>query len=361
MRSRALWVLLSLAWLGCRADPANLPDAGVSDAGPPDAGPADAGAPDAGPPTALPFPAEQVLAITSGPELDYESTVFERASDSAWVAVFERLETTQFAGALWQAVSVDHQSFGPPSPLTLITPAMPLVAGPSALEHALYLTAGDPAASRTRLFRSAFLDGGFSTAGELELADPFTGMYAWPNAAAMPDGGVALAYDHYQTGVYVAHGDGTRFAAPTLLGMGVLGRVVVAPDGEHVATFQRGFGGTMTAFYRRSAEGQSWSSEAAVTTSSTNVHDARPFLRADGRIDLYYLFPGPNGFAIHRRRVGAAGLGVEQRVSPDAISPVTEPHPHRLADGRILLTFTRERVNQLDYDAACTVISGDAP
>jgi hypothetical protein len=304
------------------------------------------------PPTELPL--TEVRVISDGPELDYQSTALE-LDDGSWLAVFERFSTTAFEGGLWSALSTDHRTFSGPEPLVLVDE--PLVTGPVALGSWLYFMAGDAAQGRARLFRTP---PDAAVVEPLDMEDDFAGMFAWPHPAALPGGRVALAYDHYQVDARIALGDGLTFGEPFVLGPGVLTRVAAAADGSLVATFQRGSGGRMTAFFRRSTDGVAWSEEAVVFDGSTNVHDAVPFRRLDGGVDIYYIAPGLQGFTVRRRQLGDT-LGPEEQVTGDSLAPATEPHPIRLADGSILLTFTRERVNQVDYDATCAVFRGDAP
>jgi hypothetical protein len=95
---------------------------------------------------------------------------------------------------------------------------------------------------------------------------------------------------------------------------------------------------------------------------SGNVHDAWPFSRVDGGVDLYYLSPGAKGYKIFRRAIASDGrMGSEQPLTNDEVGAVTQPHPHRLSDGSILLTFTREILAQTDYDVACSRLTQDAP
>jgi hypothetical protein len=323
--------------------------------------------PDAGP--FAPLGPADVITVSSGPSLDYDAAAFVRDKDGALVVVFSRLQATTFAGKLMRAVSTDGKTFGAPSQLALGSES--LVAGPAALRtpgggQQLYFMAGDATQGTARLYRAALqADGSFSARQQVKLGDPFGGMLAWPTPATLPDGRVALAYDHYATSPHLALGkDGLSFGAGAkLAGVGLQARVAAFSDGSLAFTYQHGTTPFMN-YVRLSGDGaKSWSAAKPVTASSSNVHDSFPFARADGGVDLYYIYPaGAKGFTVFRRALGAKGkLGTEQQVTATGLGGTNQPHPHRLPDGRILLTLAREVTNQTDYDVICGVLDRDAP
>jgi hypothetical protein len=115
----------------------------------------------------------------------------------------------------------------------------------------------------------------------------------------------------------------------------------------------------MLSYYRLSSDQTQWTDPALVTTQSPNVHDTNPYLREDGRIDLYYIYPiDAIGFSLWRRCVKHDGaLGPEEQVVETSWGNLAKPHAHRLPSGATLLTFVNQ--NQGHMLSAATLV-GDA-
>jgi hypothetical protein len=380
---------LALLVTACASSPASGPDAGVDltapaqDVGPegPAADTAPADLPDAGqdapadlptaapdlsdlPPTTLPLSRAALSPVSTGPTNDYESAGFEEADGTVTVVV-ERFDTdpNHFASSLQVVRGPTFDSLGASEPLDLV--AQPFVAGPRSFQLAdssyLYFMGGDYAAGTLRLCRSRHAGGTFETPEPLVLQDGYTGNIAWPTPALRDDGTVALGYDHYQLTVQVAIGDGLNFEPPVQLGSGVQGRVAAYRGTGLAFTYQDG-NLPDTCYVRVSADGASWL-PAIPLADGPNGHDASPFSRLDGGVDLYYIYPASAvGFALFRRSVTVDGtLGPEQRITQDDAGSFTQPHPLRLGDGRILLTFAAQVMSNVDTDSWLVVIAGDAP
>lgn len=307
---------------------------------------------------------EDLIEVSTGPELDYQSALFIRQTDEAWQIVFERWKTAEFAGNLMIATSIDHKSFSPAIPMKLLD--MPLQLSPKSLSlddvTYLYFMAGNAEHKSTHFYRSLYKKGVFEVIEKIRLDDGFAGILAWPHPIAVSNLRIMLAYDNYRTANNLALSEnGIDFKNIQRLGTGQMGRVAAFKDGQLVYTWQTGHGSSMTAWYRISRDGILWSESTPITNKSTNVHDAMPFSRLDGGIDIYYIYTGSSGYSIYRCSLSPDGKkGVEERVTSDSVGSVTQPHPHRLNDGRILLTFTREIVSQVDYDVACAVLENDS-
>ncbi len=375
--SSCLVALLALAWGGGACGGSATSSAGnAGDGGAPvEAGSADASDGDllplaipegsfTAPPIApIPFGAVERVPVSVGKELDYDATLFEVPATGRWVVVFDRiLSDTSFVAELRATWLGDDGAFRPSVPLAFTSE--PLLSGPHALVHddeaRLYFMHGDAATKKVRIASSRFSGRGFGPPADLTLQDPFTGFLAWP-CAVESGKDVLLAYDHYQATNHVARGDGSTFGAPVQVGVGVQGRVASFASGALAYTYQNGEMTNMVAYVRVSKDGTTWTTAVPLTTKA-NVHDVSPFRRADGGVDLYYISSdGAPGFRVYRRSIAEdATLGAEEQVSADAAGSLTQPHPHRLADGSIALTFAVQVTSNVDTDNFVVHLAGDA-
>ncbi|WP_111980396.1 hypothetical protein [Algibacillus agarilyticus] len=114
-------------------------------------------------------------------------------------------------------------------------------------------------------------------------------------------------------------------------------------------------------------KGQSWQTEQIMSSAVHSVHDAVPFLRKDGNIDLYYSHGfnrEPGHWSLWRRCVSPAGkLGKEYLIADQSIGHVAKPNIFRRGDGSIAVLFIEQGENILNgpiqyfsvlqNDAAC--------
>jgi hypothetical protein len=312
---------------------------------------------------ALPISETTSVAVSTGEPMDYDSAFFVDPASGDWVVVFDRFTSpTVLQAELCVARSTDHASF---ASATVLPGTDVVQGGPSAAVLAdgtyLYFMHG-PGAGVLHLARAAFDGAGFGPPVDLALDDAGGGFDAWPVAVPWKNGTVALSYNHYGLAQgELASGDGVAFDAPQTLGLGVQGRVATFADGALAFTEQTGVTPQMV-YVRVSRDGTTWTSPAAVTTRG-NVHDAMPFRRASGGVDLYYIssdVPDQLGFSIFRRSVDESGaLGPEQRLSDASAGRLTQPHPHRLADGTIVITFAKQITSNMDTDTYLAHIAAD--
>lgn len=312
----------------------------------------------------LPLDANAVVPVAIGEPTDYDGALLEDTSTGSLAVVFERfLSQTEFTAEIRVAHAESDGKFGASSRVDF--GSEPLIAGPHVLVRGkdtfLYFMHGDAAKNRARIARARFSGGAFAASEDLVLADTFAGILAWPCATERGTD-VALAYDHYTASQHVALGDGTSFGAATPFGTGVQGRIATMTDGTIVGTWQNGNAADMIAFVRVSKDGATWIPAVPLTTK-TNVHDASPFRRADGGVDVYYISTeAASHFRIWRRAVRAdASLGPEELVSSESAGAFTQPHPHRLHDGSVGLVFARQVTSNVDTDTYMTRIGTDAP
>jgi hypothetical protein len=316
------------------------------------------------PAVTVPFDDKAMLAVSVAPSFDYDSALLEDPVTGRWVVVFDRFtDELSLDGELRVTWLDDSSTFVPSARLSFQDE--PLQAGPRAFVHGgetfLYFMHGSSSNKRAHLARSRFSAGSFEVASDLKLADAFTGMLAWPGPVES-GADVVLAYDHYGATNHVARGDGLAFGAPTQVGVGVQGRVGSFASGALAYTFQNGSMTELIAYVRVTTDGVTWT-EAKPLTPKVNVHDVSPFRRADGAVDIYYISSdNAPGFRAYRRAVHEdASLGPEQLVSGDSVGGVTQPHPHRLRDGTIGLTFVRQVTSNVDTDSYAVHLKGDAP
>ena len=354
MRHLAVSLLLSIAASGCRSSAA--PQSSE------DAGPTPDGSQVGPSPSAQPFQAGDFVTVRNDhSHLDYGSAAFER-SDGAWVVVFEEFTSdTELAGRLLRAVSTDHLHFDTIQPLDFAAGELQLGPENARLGNGdfLYFMGGSHAKSTIHRARFDPSDGTFGGSTKLTLTDGYMGVAAWPKLAVIADGSVALGYNHYQNAApTLALGDGLHFGAPQTLGAGVQGRPGAFAHGGLVYTYQDGQLPD-TVYVRFSGDGVAFT-EAVPLTSGPNPHDATPFARLDGDIDIYYSATSALGFTIARRHVRANGtIAPEELVSDPTAGSFTQPHPVRLRDGSILLTFAVQVTSNVDTDTACAHIAGD--
>lgn len=208
--------------------------------------------------------------------------------------------------------------------------------------------------------------------GVLEAPSPVAldGAYrapSWPQAVALADGRVLLAFVVPQQQVMFGVDDGTglhftmRTAAleePDLTG--VLAHVGTTARGSWLLTYQ-----VADAAWRFRShvlvsrdEGASWSrAQAGALSAGEPVADAFPLARRDQGADVYYV----KQKAVFRRVLSEDGsLGKEQAVTSSELGAVAKPQPRRLPDGRIALMLTLQRTSTAK-DLALVVLDGDAP
>ncbi|RZF80191.1 hypothetical protein EXT46_12895 [Pseudoalteromonas sp. CO325X] len=117
------------------------------------------------------------------------------------------------------------------------------------------------------------------------------------------------------------------------------------------------------------AQQNSWSPEYLVSEKTFEIHDAFPFKRLDGRVDLYYVNDygrEPNQLSVWRRCVDELGnLGKEEQITDERIGNVAKPYTYRNSRGEIFFLFIEQgeglntgsiqQVTTLTKDAACSL------
>lgn len=355
---RTLLLVLSVGAAAC--DGGRGADAGAFDDGGSDArvGPGDAGTalPDAGPASVLPIAEDAITPVGVGPGLDVyaelhgDALVFEHYDDAFTMGELRRVDLSDLAAP---PVTLDLGL----SEAMVGNPSLPIRGG----VPTLYLVATESSSASARVERRPWSGAAPGAAEGVTMPEPI-GLLSWPRFVALADGRVAVAYRDGASLVKLAFSDdGLAFDAPQVMGpAGAQPELAQMASGALVYAYQVGVGGDIQSWYRVSTDGSAWSDAALVTDSSTNVHDTDAFVRADGRVDLYYIWPDSAlGFDLWRRCVSADGaLGPEELVVVRSWGNLAKPRAHRRADGAIQLTFVDQNRGHRLFTAR---LVGDAP
>ena len=297
--------------------------------------------------TSLPIPASSIVAVQSAGGIDIDSALL---GDST--LVFEHYADENLSSGTLMSVVVEANGFSAPKPMLL--GSANLYGGPSAVGAHLYYVEAAWLTSAGKLFRRT------SAAPEtVQMPEPFA-LISCPQVRELNDGTFVVAYRDMQSVVKLAFSaDGLAFGSPVELGPpGAMAKVAQMADDTLIFSYQKEVA-PMLSYYRLSGHQKQWTEPALVTESSPNVHDTNPYRRADGRIDLYYIYPiDPIGFSLWRRCVKPDGsLGPEEQVVETTWGNLAKPHAHRLPSGATLLTFVDQ--NQ-GHRLSATTIVGDA-
>lgn len=325
MRSVALLALLAL---GC--DGAGAPDAAVEP---------DGGIDRDGGPVGLAVPRPDALPVSDGlrlgPGLDLDvASAIAVAPDGAVELVFDSFGGSFAGSELWTSASTDGRRFAAPRPTGFTR--HPFEASPSFVRGVLYFAGADALSGAATLYRAGV--------GRADAVRAIESLLSWPRIYAWGDR-VALVYRDAASRPMIAWGDdAASLGAPVVVSEGgaAMATLGVFADGSLAYAYQHPVGAEpMVSFVRRSSDGTAWSEPVRVTDAAGNVHDTTLVARADGGLDLYYVYPAPAGrFALFRRAMAADGrMGEEERVSADALGEPSKPEGARVADGRVLIAF----------------------
>lgn len=327
MRSSCVTLAL-LALLGCEG-PSTGADAGDED----DAGPAGLAIPL---PDALPLGGSDVLRLGPGLILDVASTMAQ-ASDGSVSLVFESFDRNLTTGELWITSSPEGRRFTLPVPLGFTD--QPLEASPSFVRGTLYFAAAADLTSAPTLYRAIV-----GAPEALPAVEGMSSLLSWPRLHAWGERAALVFRDGASLPAFASGDDLEQLGEPVTIGADPAAMVAlgVFGDGSLALAYQHPVGDEpMVSFIRRSDDGATWTDPVRVTGASDDVHDTALAARADGGLDLYYIYPeDTSGFALFRRALSSDGsLGVEERVTAGAIGEPSKPSALRLTNGRVLLAF----------------------
>jgi hypothetical protein len=357
-------------------------DAGPIDAGPIDGGPIDAGPIDAGPRRAVPQPATlplteaDVLRLGTDTSVDLNAVLTLFPGGEARL-VYETLSQNDDRAWLLIAESNDDGlSFTTPRILTF--DGSLFESAPSGVRiganQFVYWAAATALNAPPLLYRARITPQGFSPREAVAVSNAVPWLLSWPRFLAVPDGGIAMVNrDGAGLPTISFSPDGLDFTADVRRAMPGSSSAQVAAgffeNGTMALSHQSPEGAApMISRVRISSDALVWTSAVQVSANSQNVHDTWLVNRADGDLDLYYIYPaGGRGFSLFRRPLSPdGGLGPEQRITANSLGDPSKPSAQRLPSGKLLLMFAdiTSRAPQgwpLTQQLTLSILSGDAP
>jgi hypothetical protein len=287
--------------------------------------------------------------------------------DGAGLTVFwDRFDGAFSSSRIWAVQSDDLSRATAPAAVDL--GAQRFVANPSCTDRYLYFTSAAslssrPAVSRVRL--------GALDAPEAVTVTGADTLLSWPHFSAWGARTAVAFRDGFSAPHVAASADGVAFAARVKVSEpGALANAVDLGGGALLVSYQRPVGNEpMVSFFRITTDGATFSPEARVTESASNVHDTSALARPGGGADLYFIYPkGPLGFTLFRRSVSAAGvLGPEETVTTPGLGEPSKPIAARAPDGSVWLAYAditaRDASTQEPTTQELTLarLLGDAP
>ncbi|HEY0022941.1 MAG TPA: sialidase family protein [Longimicrobium sp.] len=318
----------------------------------------------AGPDAALAATTAVGASLHSGPENDYQPSLF-RLNDGRLMTVFERLAPRTNSGDLYVSTSSDNGvSWSAPALIvgTRSSERHPSVVQLPSGAFALFYLVVDSKGAYT-IQRATSADGrtwtargavslGWGTAGDMN-----------PSVIVEADGSLTMTYQRHNGTTYVGYlarsldggatWDGRRTTV-TGGGQGMLPRIARrAADGLYMATYQAaGADGKLAIFAKTSADPYAWPAQAAVISTVTDSHDSQPIVLEDGRFLLMYIGLGSDaGYNLYYRTTDGAVWTAPVKVTTDLDLHDVEPHPvlHG-TPGRVVLAWGRQRAPSSDFD-----------
>ena len=292
--------------------------------------------------------------------------------------IFDSFDAAFETGRLWEGARElgDLGSVRAPRQLELGDEAF--VAAPSRVRLGdgayLYFVVGTSLGVAPELARARIEADGFGPREDLGPLAGADSLLAWPRFETLPDGRIAVAFhDGVGRPSLALSDDGRVFGAATVVDTAprAMAKVTAFGDGTLAFTYQTG-ANPMISYVRVApppAAGAPpvWSAPFVVTEASSNVHDTSAVVRADGDLDLYYIYPPGPAFRVFRRALARDGrLGPEEAVTGEASGDTSKPRVVRLDGCRVLLTYAEITVRDgagqpIQQRLGAVVIDGDAP
>ena len=177
---------------------------------------------------------------------------------------------------------------------------------------------------------------------------------------------------------YSSSEDGITFDdAIDIKNTGFMPALASFPNNNLLYVFQKSFRTSMlkpngkpnfvkkTHFKISNDKGNIWGKLTPISKTDITVHDAKPVQRNDENLDIYYAYPreGTSEMSLWRKCVTPDGvLGEEELVIDHAFGNIAKPTPHRLNNGKLLLTFVEQGkvVLKGDHNIHAAIISSNA-
>jgi hypothetical protein len=291
--------------------------------------------------------------VTTGPELDYQSSVVRVDPTGRLLLVFERIDAASFYGDLWVTWSDDEgHSWATPqaivdSALNERHPALVQLAPDS---FALFYLVDETGGGSYRIHRAISSDGaGWTEMGAVDLGWASFGEI---NPAVVHEGSDVLTMTYQRSGAYIARSlDGGAtwdlLQTPVSSGWAALPRVAFRPsDGAYLVTYQINPSGNndLDVVAKTSKNPYDWSGPEVPISDDVNSHDSRPMVLPGGGFAVVFARQTVSAFDVHYR-TSCDGVVWDQRVQVTDDPSRYDTQPHLLAHldpGRAILTWSHQ-------------------
>lgn len=220
----------------------------------------------------------------------------------------------------------------------------------------LYVSISDGYNNEAKIFKGKLsLDANLTEIVEIKLSENITGG-SWPRYKKLNDNASIISYRKAKCcnlGL-VRSNDGIRYEIDNSFNQsGAMPIVGTFDNGKIIYNYQRNFPAKKKYTYvpksRFMIFDDNWQPEQLVSESIDEIHDAFPFTRLDGKVDMYYS----HGFervaeqlSLWRRCVSSDGsLGNEELVVGKEIGNIAKPYVYRKSNGKIALMFIEQGAN----------------
>lgn len=306
---------------------------------------------------------ESTGAVTSGPELDYQSSLIRVEPDGRLLLVFERIDVASFFGDLWVTWSDDEgATWAQPqpiinSPFNERHPALVQLAEDS---YALFYLVDETGGSSYRIHRATSSDGSAWTGhGAVELGWTSPGEI---NPAVVHEGSGVLTMTYQRSGAYIARSQDGGLTWDTLKTRvdpewAALPRVAYRPaDGTYLVTYQINPSGNndLDVVGKTSTDPYDWNGAAVAISDDVNSHDSRPEPLPGGEFAVVYARQAGSAFDLYYR-TSDDGIAWDDRVQITDDPTRYDTQPHLLADrssNHAILTWSHQISPQpyVDHD-----------
>ncbi len=297
--------------------------------------------------------------VTSGPELDYQSSVVRVVPSGELLVVFERINPVTFFGDLWVTSSADEgHTWSAPQEIIDSTrnerhPALVQLA-PNGF--ALFFLVDESGGGSYRIHRASSSDGStWAEHGAIDLGWATSGEV---NPAVVHEGSGVLTMTYQRSGAFIARsGDGglnwDDLRTPVSSSWAALPRVTYRPnDGAYLVTYQINPSGdnNLDVVAKKSTDPYDWSPPEIPISADVNSHDSRPEVLADGTFVVAFARQAGSVFDVSLR-TSHDGVTWNDRipVTSDSSHYDTQPHPLPHLDPNLAILTWSHQVSPQPY------------
>ena len=331
--------------------------------------------------TALPLGRDDVLALSEGDAIDMSSGAVV-SDDGSVIVAFDRSDVALSSSTILVSHSRNGVDFSVPKQIPIGaqepgTEEPAIVANPSLVRTSgtfFYYTTTSAIDAEASLFRRALSPKGLGPPELLPALSQGSWLLSWPKFHGRTDGNVGVAYRTTRgVATYGLSEDDASFSTHPVSGTdpAAMAHAAELGDGSRAFSYQQGPMTEMVSYVTTSKDGITWT-ERQVVADATNVHDTSMCRRADGGLDLYYIYPTfelgfARGFRLFRRALHPDGrLGPEQRITSAELGEPSKPSALRLSNGHVLVSYAQIAVRGSDGAPAVqrivlALLPGDAP